>query len=253
MPDLRLADISEFQIGANLAEYKRSGFDVLILRAHNGHRTDKTFWSWQKQARTLGFTALGFYQYMVESRPATEQARDFCSTVGVLRKNEFAICDNEEGAGSQIERCEQWFQTVDSRYGRKASLYSGESWFREKLGGTDRWKRPRWIAAYRSTEPTVPHEWWQNTSTASFPGIGHPVDCSLFHGTSSEFAAITAGKTQQPAPVATAEEITMAVGETKDGHTELFVERANGEVQHKWQSKSGGPWSGWNSLGTPGK
>lgn len=254
MTDTRFADISEHQDGADLAAYRRSGFDVLILRAHNGNRPDNVFKRWQSQARAIGFTALGFYQYMVEGRDAVSQARDFINTVGSIHDNEFVICDNEEGKGSQIGRCEQWFRQVDSYYNRKSSLYAGQSWFKDRLGGAARWAdRPRWMAAYSSREPSDPHEWWQNTSTSAFPGLGHPIDGNVFHGTSREFAAIVTGTT---APIPAGDvEVGLAVGTMPGGGQEVFVELASGEIKHKYQvgGAPGGTWSNWYSLGAPGK
>jgi predicted chitinase len=43
----------------------------------------------------------------------------------------------------------------------------------------------------------------------------------------------------------------IAVAEMKDGRLEVFVETSAGEVLHRWNT-TGGAWSGWSSLGTPG-
>ena len=51
----------------------------------------------------------------------------------------------------------------------------------------------------------------------------------------------------KPAPQA-----HVAVTAMKDGRQELFVEQPSGEVLHRWV-KQDGSWSGWSSLGTPGK
>lgn len=56
-----------------------------------------------------------------------------------------------------------------------------------------------------------------------------------------------------PAPAAPpASRESVAVGEMKDGRFEVFVESDSGEVLHRWNT-TGGAWSGWSSLGTPGK
>jgi predicted chitinase len=44
----------------------------------------------------------------------------------------------------------------------------------------------------------------------------------------------------------------VAVGAMSDGRQELFVEQPSGEVLHRWNQQDGS-WSGWSSLGTPGK
>ena len=45
--------------------------------------------------------------------------------------------------------------------------------------------------------------------------------------------------------------LTFGVGAMSDGRAEVFVETSSGEVLHRWNT-SGGAWSGWQSLGTPG-
>ena len=246
-----MADLSEFQVGANLSIY-RASHDALILRAHNGHRPDYCWAEWQAAARALNFVALGFYQYVVASRTTISQAQDMIATVGKLRDNEFVVCDSEEGSGSQIIRVQEWFRIIDEHYGRPASLYASESWYGDQLGGAARWRdRPRWVAAYRTAEPSLPHEWWQYSSSSRFPGISGSVDASVFHGTSREFAAVVCGHPAAP-PAAPPETVSMAVAAMPDGRQEVFAELASGEVQHRWNSVEGGWVEGWHSLGKPG-
>jgi GH25 family lysozyme M1 (1,4-beta-N-acetylmuramidase) len=199
MADTRVADISEHQPNIDGAAFLAGGCSCLIVRAHNGNRKDNIWPARRDYLRGLKFNALGWYQYVVSSRDAAQQARDFCATVGSLRPNEFVVCDSEEGSGSQVARIQAWFDVVDEHYGQPSVLYASESWFRERLGGVGRWSgRPRWIAAYRSTEPTDPHELWQNTDKASFPGVAGGVDGSLFRGTAQDFLRVMRGGTRSP-------------------------------------------------------
>jgi hypothetical protein len=192
--DTRLADISEHQPNIDGAAYLSGGFSCLIVRAHNGSRKDHIWPVRRDYLRGFKFVALGWYQYVVAGRDAAQQAREFCEAVGPLRENEFAVCDCEEGPGSQVARVQAWCDVVDKRYGLPSVLYASESWFRDRLGGVGRWSgRPRWIAAYRSVEPTDRHELWQNTDKASFPGLAGAVDGNIFHGTAQEFLGVMRG------------------------------------------------------------
>jgi GH25 family lysozyme M1 (1,4-beta-N-acetylmuramidase) len=256
MTDTRLADISEFQENIDAGVYIRSGHTCLIVRAHNGNRPDH-FWPTRRDyLREFKFDALGWYQYLVDERNSTDQARDFIRTVGDIRSNEFVIVDSEEGSGDQTSRVQAWVDIVDPHYGQPSTVYASESWFADKLSGASHWRRPRWMAAYRSSEPSAPHELWQYNDHSNLPGIsGNGGDGNLFHGTAQEFARTfigkDAGRPSVPKPPLE-EPQSVAVGTMPDGRQEVFVELASGEVQHRWNSKEGG-WEEWASLGTPGK
>lgn len=221
MADTRLADISEFQSNLDADAYIGGGYRCIIIRAHNGSRPDKLWPARRDYVRSKPFTAVGYYQYLQKGRDAAQQAREFVNTVGPLRGNEFAICDLEEGTGSQIARAEAWFAVVDAAYGMRAMLYAGESFFRSNLGGSGRWSgRPRWIAAYRSSEPTDPHELWQCTGDGlglsqygRFPGLaGSGLDGSIFHGTDQQFLQAVRGGAAPPPPPAPADTGDHATG-----------------------------------------
>jgi len=47
----------------------------------------------------------------------------------------------------------------------------------------------QWVADYASAEPSSPHKLWQFTDSFNVPGVG-TADCSLFHGTMDELAAL---------------------------------------------------------------
>ena len=268
MADIRLADISEFQANIEAGAYLAAGHTCLIVRAHNGHRADHMWPVRRDYLRRYPFDAIGFYQYLVSSRPAPDQAHDFIATVGDIRANEFVVCDSEEGAGGQIDRVQSWFDVVDQRYGKPSTLYASESWFAERLGGVARWKRPRWVAAYRSTEPTVAHELWQCNDHSGLPGItGDGGDGNLFHGTGKDFARVFAAATGSvpapapaptPAPSSPADSAldaqTIVVGMLPNGGHEVFVELPSGEIVHRWQAADGS-WApaNWPTLGTPGR
>jgi GH25 family lysozyme M1 (1,4-beta-N-acetylmuramidase) len=257
MPDTRLADISEYQENIDARAYLGGGYGCLIVRAHNGWRPDNKWPARRDYLRGYPFTCLGFYQYLVASRDARQQAHEFVDAVGSLRANEFVILDHEEGGGAQTGRAEAWFSVVDPWCGHRATLYAGQYFCRDHLGGWDRWKRPRWLAAYQGAEPRDAHELWQNTDAARFPGLAGGVDGNIFHGTQERFRAVFTQSDSSPAtsPPSPAEALTDAQSSIcvvkRNGGRELFVETSAGTVWHTWDTTSG--WERWHSMGTPGR
>jgi len=255
MPDTRMADISEFQSSFDARAYMGGGYSCLIVRAHNGWRKDNLWPARRDYVRQYPFTAVGFYQYLVQSRDAGQQAREFIACVGTLKANEFLVLDLEEGGGNQVPRAEAWFAVVDKAQGFPATLYSGQYFGRACLGGWARWAtRPRWMAAYQGSEPGDPHELWQYSSSASFPGLSGKIDASVFHGTDQQFKAkFRGGRVAPPQPSGSniASLGATQVAQNADGRLEEFVVKADGSIAHRYQSKPGGPWSDWKGFGKP--
>jgi GH25 family lysozyme M1 (1,4-beta-N-acetylmuramidase) len=191
MPNITLADISEFQENFDAPAYIRGGHSCVIIRAHNGYRPDKMWPARRDYVRKHHFDCIGYYQYVVQGRAAQTQAREMCNAVGPLRDNEYLICDLEEGGGNQTPRAQAWFAVADPFQGFPATLYSGLSFCRDHLGGWGHWAgRPRWLAAYQGSEPGDPHELWQNTDRGRFPGLAGGVDGNIFHGSGADMARI---------------------------------------------------------------
>jgi GH25 family lysozyme M1 (1,4-beta-N-acetylmuramidase) len=257
MPDTRLADISEFQANFDAPVYLAGGYKCIIVRAHNGYRPDHKWPQRRDYVRRHPFIAVGYYQYLAHDRDAAQQAREFIGAVGNLAPNEFPILDLEEGSGNQTVRANAWFKVVDPWFGSLATLYAGLSFGKSNLGGWSHWSpRTRWIAAYQSREPSDPHELWQNTSSAHFPGLTGGVDGNIFHGTAQQFLRTfrhVSTPTPSPGPAHSQAQSQVTVLK-HDGRIETFVEKASGEVVHQWQVKENDGWqSSWSSLGNPGR
>src|SRR5437660_5835268 len=228
MAQTRMADVSEFQENIDAPAYLAGGHACLIVRAHNGYRKDNLWPGRRDYLRQHRFVALGFYQYLAASRDAAGQARAMLDCVGPLRANEFLICDLEEGVGDQTPRAQAWFAVVDEAQGFPAMLYSGLSFCRDHLGGWGRWaSRPRWLAAYQATKPSDPHDLWQHTDSAQFPGLAGGVDGNLFPGTDQEFLRMARlGARPAPAPAAGPDVVDLAaktVIQNRDGRLEEVV------------------------------
>jgi lysozyme len=264
MADSTFADISEFQSNFDADAYLAGGHRVIIARAHNGSRPDHMWPARRDYIRKYPFAAVGYYQYFKASVDAAQQARDFVACLGPLRANEFPICDCEEGSGNQTGRVKTWMGVVDPWCGFDSSLYAGESFFQTNLGGSGSWgAHPIWMAAYRSSEPTAKHDWWQNTDHASFPGLAGGVDGNIFHGSPEQFLArVRPGGAAAPGPAPSAGQgtrLSAVVG--ADGRLEVFDLKSSGEVVHAYQVAPNAGWAGsapgqaasFYSLGNPGR
>lgn len=217
MADLIIPDISEFQGSVDWKKLVNSGYPAAIIRAHNGSRVDNTFKSNRVNSHANGIKALGIYQYLLSGTDAAKQANALCDAVGALKPGEWLICDLESGSGDQSGRAAAWRKAVMSRLhddGSTEELYSGESFYNSHRLSSAGFKRI-WVAAYRSTEPTLSHEEWQFTDAHSFPGIARPCDASRFHGTISQLLTHTAQEIDMtPAQAAQLADVHKAVVES---------------------------------------
>jgi hypothetical protein len=201
-----LFDISEFQdqlavtdwqhlFNTQHGRYGSSG--AAIIRIDYGDAHPDHHLANRATAHLAGVKALGLYQYYVDGQPLHLQTEAFTSLVKTLRPGEFAVLDLEEGAGNLAGEADLWFADVDRHLTypgyRGGWLYSGEAFY--GAHALTRVRRQRWVAAYRTSEPTLQHALWQHTdgrlgdtSCQPWPVIGR-VDCSIFPGTVAQLAA----------------------------------------------------------------
>ena len=264
MADITFADISEFQTDLDAPAYIAGGHKAIIVRAHNGYRADKYWPGRRDYVRKHPFVCVGYYQYLVASRTAEDQAHAFIACVGGLKPNEFVVVDSEEGAGSQTSRVNAWCSIVDKQYGFPATVYASSSWFADRLGGIKNWmNRPRWVAGYPSSYSPNPAAqpagctFWQYSDRERFPGLAGGVDGNVYRGSAVELLADVrpGGKpTPAPSPPLSAKQQSQTTVVKHNGVLEVFVETDTGEVFHRWQSNENGNFTTpWQSMGTPGK
>lgn len=210
---LHLADVSEFQGVIDWPTYGKH-YPAVIVRAHNGSRPDRK-WAANRDGARANVAIRGWYQYLTNGADAAKQAAGFCNTLGSLVPGEFAAVDIEEGNGSQVERAQAWMAVVDKRLATRSWLYTGQAFAQAHLGSLAPFHdRHVWLANYRSRPPDLPCTLWQHTDAEAHAGIVRPCDCSIFQGTTEEFAAIVARALHAqvaPNPIIHAEEADMAM------------------------------------------
>jgi hypothetical protein len=179
-------DFSEFQSNVAAAYLKFS--QAVIFRAMYGTRVDKAWFGGARRAffHDNGAKFVGIYQYVTAFEDPVKQATALVNLIGTLRPGEKVYADIEEGSGNLSETKRIWSSIVGGGLGWPAGDYSGLFFARDHgLQPVD------WVADYTSVEPSVPHTWWQFTSSFAVPGVAGLVDCSLFHGTYADLAKIS--------------------------------------------------------------
>lgn len=189
-----MADVSEFQPDIADAAYLRWSPAIVIRAAYGASHDDHAWYGGARRADLLsgGAQFLGIYQYIVAGQDVTAQAQAFVRLLGgKLNKGEVPIADIEEGQGSQAQRWRTWAHVVSSELGFDPWDYSGANFANSTgLSPVD------WVASYGTREPAGSHTLWQFTDSFSVPGIG-TADCSVFHGSINDLAALAYGGSGQ--------------------------------------------------------
>jgi len=193
-----LADVSGFQPDVDDPVYL-AWSKAVIIRAMYGEDMDDGAWYGGARRGDLhagGAVFLGIYQFLVPGQDPAGQARALASLLGPLRPGELPIADLETGDGDQAAVWEAWRAEILAAYPQLARTPAGGPWLYSGLDFAEAKRlQPQWVAAYQQDEPAFPHQMWQFTASYPVPGIGS-CDCSAYHGSSAELAALTV-----PAPV----------------------------------------------------
>jgi hypothetical protein len=193
-----MADVSEFQPDVVDSVYLAWSKAVAIRALYGDAHDDAAWYGGQRRSllHTGGVKFLDIYQYLVSGQSGAAQAQAFRGLVGAIQKGEIFAADFEEG---QHQMLTDWYNEMLVLYGKGIApylwTYSGLD-FGQAQGALP----VQWLAAYQATEPSSPHTLWQFTSSFSIPGIAGPCDCSVYHGTVDQLAALAYGNVPVPAP-----------------------------------------------------
>jgi hypothetical protein len=196
-PQVLLADVSEWNPQIADAAYLAWSKAVVIRAAYGDAHDDKAWYGGQRRAllHSGGARFIGIYQYLVAGQPGAAQADALHALVGTLQDGEVLIADYEEGARVRLT---EWYNRMGALGYPVRFLwtYSGLN-----FGQANGVLPVEWIAAYGPSEPASPHKLWQFTDAYPVPGVG-ACDCSVFHGTIDQLAALAWGGTvtTPPAP-----------------------------------------------------
>jgi GH25 family lysozyme M1 (1,4-beta-N-acetylmuramidase) len=195
-PMVLLADVSEWEPDIADALYL-AWSKAIVIRAAYGDQHDDRAWYGGARRDALhagGVRFLGIYQYLVAGQDGAAQADALHRLVGPLQPGELLVADFEEGQHPMLTA---WYNRMLALGYPHQYLwtYTGYN-FGNDNGAAD----AEWVAAYGQAEPDSPHKLWQFTSSFKVPGVG-AADCSIFHGSIGELAALAYQAPQaQPKP-----------------------------------------------------
>ncbi len=188
-PQVKLADISEFQFDINDAAYLLWSKAIIIRAAYGAQHDDHAWFGGQRRdlLHAGGARFVGIYQYVVAGQDPARQAAALVELVGTLRPGEKIIADIEEGSGNLLDTWRIWSAEVAGATGDEPWLYSGLN-----FAAAHGLAPVEWVAAYQADEPVTHHLLWQFTDAFDVPGVGR-CDASVFHGTIDQLAALGHG------------------------------------------------------------
>ena len=115
-----------------------------------------------------------------------------------------------------IERAKTWLDLVETAFGRKPIIYSGQyflqDYFSEAGGGPPSWAKdyPLWLAQYPNqyvpgTQPPLPRGWfkwtfWQYSDKGRVNGINAKVDLNVFNGSLEDLYKFAGAQTDYHSP-----------------------------------------------------
>jgi hypothetical protein len=186
-PVTYLGDVSEFQPEIADATYLKWSKAIAIRALYGDQHDDAAWYGGQRRAllHSGGARVVLIYQYLVAGQTGGAAAQAFRRLVGAIRPGEIFVADAEEVGRDVVT---SWYNTMISLYGQAIHpvlwTYTGLDF------GQQQGLLPvEWIADYSATEPGTPHKLWQFSDAYPVPGIGL-CDCSLFHGTIGQLAAL---------------------------------------------------------------
>jgi len=182
-----LADISEFQPDIDDATYLAWSKAVGIRAMYGAEHDDGAWYRGQRRAdlHAGGAEFVAIYQYLVAGQSGAAQARAFHQLVGPIQPHEVFVADFEAGDHAMLTA---WYNEMLALYGQGIAPYLWT--YTGLLFGEAEGALPvQWLADYAAVEPSSRHTLWQFSETFDVPGVG-TADCSVFHGTISQLAAL---------------------------------------------------------------
>ena len=215
----RISDVRNFQvlekhqgksIGIDVSEYQgeiswsyvdtlenKHPLHYVFIRATVGKdRKDRKFeknWLGAKENKMIR----GAYHYYRPNENSLEQAELFIKTVTLQKGDLPPVLDIEKLPKNQSIAnlklgLKRWLHAVESQYGVKPIIYSGESYYedflKEEFGDY-----LFWFANYNFYREEIAEDWlfWQFTEKASVPGIKGNVDVNIYNGDLQQLQFIT--------------------------------------------------------------
>nr|WP_206071269.1 GH25 family lysozyme [Nonlabens sp. Ci31] len=165
-----------------------------FIRATVGTNKDKRFEENWEAALDHGFSR-GAYHYYWSDVNSTKQAHHFMETVSLAKGDLPPVLDIEDISNIQNKKSlrkglKNWIDIIETHYGVKPIIYSGEAFYRDVLKADAYFNDyPRvWIANYNGVaSPRISWNFWQYTDRMPVDGIETLVDANVFKGSLVDF------------------------------------------------------------------
>lgn len=168
--------------------------NFVFIRATVGMDKDQRFQKNWESALDHGFSR-GAYHYYWSNVNSTKQAHHFIETVSMAKGDLPPVLDIEDISNVQNKKSlrkglKNWIQIIETHYGVKPIIYSGEAFYRDVLKADAYFNDyPRvWIANYNGVaSPRISWNFWQYTDRMPVDGIETLVDANVFKGSLKDF------------------------------------------------------------------
>lgn len=163
------------------------GLSFVAVRACIGSQPDPMYATHVAHARALGLVVMA-YDYGVNGLTGADQAARFLSIVGASA--ELVALDIEGSTAPTPQEARDWIAATD-KAGKVPGVYHSLSGYPGALG-----QAFRWVAAWGTTPPAIPWDFWQDSDAGRFPGYAGPIDTDKYRGTLAELRTLA----RVPAP-----------------------------------------------------
>lgn len=188
-------DVSHYQGYVNWMKVERHpNLKFVFVKATEGRSHKDRFF--KKNWAELGNTKLyrGAYHFFRANIGAEAQAKNFIESVHLEAGDLPPVLDVETLNGVSVKdlrlRVKEWLRLVESNYGVKPIIYTGDAFYRSYLKGhVDGYVL--WIARYNRFSPkSKSWHFWQYKDWGSVNGISTDVDMNVFDGGLGKLEAI---------------------------------------------------------------
>lgn len=228
-------DVSQYQGTINWPQVRASGRVFAITRVGDGYFQDPTFAANWQGIRAAGMVR-GAYQYFRPGKDPLMQADILIAKVGRLGAGDLpATLDVEADDGvapsTITANIHRWVDRVAAGTGKTPMIYTGPSFWDNKVGTRDFAGLPLWVANWGVNCPSLPAAWggfraWQYSATGRVPGISGDVDLDRFNGSQADLDNFAGGPdwkatyVTQSWPLATTA-LPLRAGQSVDAYIEL--------------------------------
>jgi hypothetical protein len=158
-----------------------TGLSFVIARACIGTVPDPMYGTHVAYAAAHGLVPLA-YDFGVDGLTGADQAARMLAVVG--HTTEAVVLDIEGANAPSPQQARDWIAAMRAA-GKVPGVYHSLSGYPGELG-----QAFRWVAAWGTTPPPIPWDFWQSSDAGRFPGYLGPIDTDAYHGTLAQLRAL---------------------------------------------------------------